>query len=36
MTFFAKRPTLFLWAIALAILLARVSGHKHGHGFHQW
>jgi hypothetical protein len=33
MMFFAKRPMLFLWAIVLAMLLARAHG---GHGFHQW
>jgi hypothetical protein len=32
-TFFAKRPALLLWAIVLAMLLARAKGP---HGFHQW
>ena len=30
-----KRPALFVWAVALAMFLARVGPH-HGHGFHQW
>ena len=32
MKFFAKRPTLFLWAIMLAMFLAKAH---HGRGFHR-
>jgi hypothetical protein len=35
MMFLAKRPTLFLWVIVLALLLARFHYHG-GRGFHQW
>jgi hypothetical protein len=28
-----KRPSLFVWAAALAMFFARAHG---GHGFHQW
>jgi hypothetical protein len=33
MKFFAKRPTLFLWVLVLAMFLAKAN---HGRGFHQW
>jgi len=35
MKFLTRRPTLLLWAIALAMFVAKAGGH-HGHGFHQW
>jgi hypothetical protein len=34
MKYLMKRPSLFVWAVALAMLFAR-AGHG-GHGFHQW
>ena len=33
--FFAKRPTLFVWATVVAMVLARVSHHG-PRGFHNW
>ena len=35
MKYLARRPTLFLWVIVLAVFLARVHHHG-GRGFHQW
>jgi hypothetical protein len=37
MKYLARRPTLFLWVMVMALFLARVAHHGHGgRGFHQW
>jgi hypothetical protein len=36
MKYLARRPTLFLWVMVLAVFLARVAHHHGGRGFHQW
>jgi len=36
MRILTKRPVLFLWAIALAMFVAKAGGHHGGRGFHQW
>ncbi len=35
MKILSKRPALFMWAVALAMLAAH-TGHHGGRGFHQW
>jgi hypothetical protein len=35
MRYLTKRPTLFMWAVVLAMLVGKAGGH-HSHGFHQW
>jgi hypothetical protein len=35
MKILAKRPALYLWAVALAMLAAHAH-HFGGRGFHQW
>jgi hypothetical protein len=34
MKYLTTRPTLFLWAIVLAMLVGKAGGHTRG--FHQW
>jgi len=34
MRYLTKRPTLFVWAVVLAMLVGQ-AGH-HSRGFHQW
>ena len=36
MKYLARRPTLFLWVMVLAVFVARVHHHHGGRGFHQW
>jgi hypothetical protein len=36
MKYLMTRPSLFVWAVALAMFFARAGGHHGGHGFHQW
>jgi hypothetical protein len=36
MKYLARRPTLFLWVMVLAVFLARLHHHHGGRGFHQW
>jgi hypothetical protein len=36
MRLLTKRPTLFLWATAVALFLAHASHHGGGRGFHEW
>jgi hypothetical protein len=36
MSLLTKRPTLFLWATAVALFLAHASHHGGGRGFHEW
>jgi hypothetical protein len=35
MRYLTKRPTLFVWAVVLAMLVGKAGGH-HSSGFHQW
>jgi hypothetical protein len=35
MKYLTKRPTLFAWAVVLAMLVGKAGG-SHSQGFHQW
>jgi hypothetical protein len=35
MKYLTKRPTLFMWAVVVAMLVGKAGG-SHGNGFHQW